>query len=120
MTVEGIASFLDKIFWLLVLVGTTLANYAGARLARIEGNSLWRAFFAALTTAFATVVLVSMSMESLIRNPLYWIGVYTVIAALVIKLSLRASIKKALVPWLFSVLFFAAAFLMRYFFLGVS
>lgn len=116
---QTIASFLDKLFWLLLLAGTTLATYVGARLARIEGNSLWRAFFAALTSAFVTVVLVSMSMESLNRNWLYWIGVYTVIAALVIKPSLRATYKKALVPWLFSVLFFAAVFLMRYFFLGV-
>ena len=118
MTLETVASFLDNIFWLLFLAGTTLATYVGARLAHIEGRSLWRAFFAALTSSFATLVVASMSMETLVRNWLYWIGVYTVIAALVIKLVLRASVKEALVPWSFSVLFFAAVFLMRHFLLS--
>lgn len=119
MTLQTIASFLDKIFLMLLLAGATLTNYVGARLAHIEGNLPWRAFFTALTTAFATLVLVSMSSETLVRNPLYWIGVYTVIAALVTKPAMRTTIKKSLAPWLFSVLFVAAAFLVRYFFLGV-
>jgi hypothetical protein len=119
MAGEAIVSFLDNIFLLLLLAGTTLANYVGARLARIEGNLAWRAFFTTLTSIFATFVLVSMSTEALAVNPLYWICVYIVIAALVTKPALRATFKKALVPWLFSVLFFAAVFLMRYFFLGV-
>jgi hypothetical protein len=119
MTGEAIVSFLDNIFLLLLLVGTTLANYIGARLARIEGNLPWRAFFTALTTIFATFVLVSMSAETLAVNPLYWICVYIIVAALITKPAMRATFKKALVPWLFSVLFFAAVFLMRYFFLGV-
>jgi hypothetical protein len=119
MTLQTIASFLDNIFWLLFLVGSTLANYIGARLAHIEGNLPWRSFFTALTTAFATVVLVSMSTETLAVNPLYWICVYIIFAALVTKPALRATLKKAPVPWLFSVLFFAAVFAMRYFFLGV-
>ncbi len=119
MTVQTVVSFLEKIFWVLFLVGATLANYMGARLAHIEGNLPWRSFFTALTSAFATLLLVSMSTETLIVNPLYWIGVYTVIAALLTKPALRATVKKALVPWLFSVLFVTIVFLMRYFFLGV-
>jgi hypothetical protein len=100
-------------------VGTTLTNWVGARLAHVEGRSLWRAFFTALTTAFASVIIISMSAERFERNWLYWSAVYTVVAALIVKPALRTTVKKALLPWLFSVLFVAAVFVMRYFFLGV-
>jgi len=119
MTLQTVASFLDKLFWPLLLVATTLANYLGARLAHIEGNLPWRAFFTALTAAFATVIVASMSSGTLTVNPLYWIGIYAVIAALITKPALKTGIRKALVPWLIAVLFVAAVFLTRYFFLGV-
>jgi hypothetical protein len=117
--VHALVHLLDKIFWPLFLAGTTLTNYTGARLVGTDRNVPWRSFFTALVNGFLTIILVSMSTETLAVNPLYWMCVYAVIAAVVTKPALRTTAKKALMPWLLSVVFAAVVFLMRYFFLGI-
>jgi hypothetical protein len=119
MTQQGMPLFTGASFWLLLIAATAFAIYLGARLARIEGNSVWRAFFAALTSAFATLIVVSMSQDSLRRSLFYWIGIFAVIAALVIKPALRTTVWKAAVPWLLASLMVAVGLLAWHLFFGV-
>ncbi len=119
MTPQGTPFITGALFWLLLIAATAPAIYLGTRLARTEGNSPWRAFFAALTSAFATLIVVSMSRDTLRTSLFYWVGIYAVIAAVVIKPALRTTVKKAAVPWLFATTIVAAELIVWHFLFGV-
>lgn len=113
------AFFVGFIIFFLWVLTAAFVIYIGARLAHIEGRSLWRAFFASLTSAFVTSIVVSMSQDSLRTSLLYWVGVYAAIAALVIKPVLRTTLRRAAVSWLLSLVLVAVEFLVWHFFFGV-
>jgi|GEM_PF-2518073 len=99
------------ILFLLWIAGDTVVIYLGARLARIQRNSLPRSFVAALTSGFALLLAVSLMRDSIGANLPLWLAVYAVIAFPIIALSLRTSVAGAVVPWLLAVLCLGAALL---------
>jgi hypothetical protein len=105
------AFFIGLTVFLLWIAAETAVIYSGARLARIGGNSLPRAFLAALTSGFALLLVISFARDSVGASLPLWLAMYTVIVLPIIALCLRAGVFKVIVPWLGAVLLLGAAFL---------
>ena len=113
------AFFMGFILFFAWVAATTLAIHLGARFRRIEGNSPWRAFFAAFTSGFALLLAISFaSGNPMGKNPVLWLVLYAVIALPVIMSALRTTFMKAAVPWIFAVLCLGASLLTWHFFSG--